>query len=576
MKKVVFYLVFFIFCITGCRRPQPTGKEVRVRLMQDPESLNPVSYTSKDAAQLINLLFQSLLTVDLADGKLKPLLAEEMPLIERKDTLTLITYTIRPEAAWTNGSPVTATDVAFSLKVRKCPLVNNEKVRPDYEFILDLIPDKSNPKKFTLVCGQYSPEHLLLSGDFFVMPAYLFDPQNQLGSFTLPQFANNFDALAAESAIQQFADRFNSADFTRNPKYLQGSAGYVLEKWTTGQRLTFKRKEDWWGTNLKAPETGYITARPDQIAFRIIPDNAAALVSLKNKQLDVWQNIPASVFTQIQKDKEISEAYNFSSPQTYTFVYLGLNGRSDKLADKVTRQALAQLVNTDELINVVQHKLAVKTVGPVSPLQKEYYNGGITPYSYNPAEAEKLLRAAGWQKNGTGWAKKVRNEMVPLTLSISYNASNSEFANMALLFQQAAAKAGIPVTLQPQESGLFTQNLKGGNFEVFIRSLTGNPFVYNFKPILHTESIGPDGLNYTGFGTPESDRLIEALYNPDSEKEKNENLKRLQAILHEESNLVFLFFLRDRIAVNKQFSDTKISGIKPGYDVSAFKSAEAD
>lgn len=575
MRKYLFYLVIFIWCITGCRRPQPSGNEVRVRLMQDPESLNPVSYTSKDAAQLINLLFQSLLSVDLADGKLKPLLAEEMPQIERKDTLTLITYTLRPEAVWDNGSPVTAADVAFSLKVRKSPLVNNEKVRPDYEFIYDLIPDESNPKKFTLVCGQYLPEHLLLSGDFFVMPAYLFDPQGLLTPFTLPQMQQQHEALASEPAIQQFAQRFNSADFTRNPKFLQGSAGYALEKWTTGKSLHFKRKPDWWGNNLKK-SLSQLTAKPSQITFRVMPDNAATLVALKNKQLDVWQNIPASVFTRIRKDPAISKAFNFYSPQTYSFVYLGLNSQSDKLSDKATRQALAHLLNLDDLIRIVQQSLAVKTIGPVSPLQTQYYNADLEPYAYNLAAAEKLLQSAGWQKSGSGWAKKVRNETVPLTLRLSYNASNSEFAQIALVFQQAAAKIGIPVTLQPQESGLFSASLKQGEFEVFIRSLTGNPFVYNFKPILHTSAIGPDGLNYTGFGNPESDRLIEELYHADTEEEKQQHLKKLQAILHEESNLIFLFFLRDRMAISKRFTNHKISGIKPGYDVSAFISSETE
>ena len=575
MRKIVLYLVFFIWCITGCRHPKPSGNEVRIRLLQDPESLNPVNYTSKDAFHLGNLLFQSLLTVDLADGKLKPLLAEQMPLIEQQDTLTLYTYTIRPEAEWANGSPVTAADVAFSLKVRKCPLVNNEKFRPDFEFIYDLKTDSPDSRKFTLVCRNAAPEHLLLTGDFSILPAYLFDPQGLLKSFTLPQLDENFDALAENSAIQQFAERFNAPEFARNPAYLQGSAGYLIEKWTTGQTLSFKRKPKWWGN--KVPEAkSWLTAKPEQVTFKIVPDNAAALVALKNKQLDVWQNIPAPVFDQLRADAKLKTQFQFFTPQTYTFAYIGLNSRSDKLSDKLTRQALACLVNPDELVRLTQHNLAVKTIGPVSPADKQYYNSAIQPYPFSPEETEKLLKAAGWHKNSTGWSRKVRNVEVPLILELSYNAANSEFNSIALLYQQAAGKVGIPIVLKPEEGGLFTKNLKQGNFEMFIRTLNGNPFVFNFKPILHTSAIGPDGLNYTGFGTPESDRLIENLYQATTEDAKIRDLKRLQEILHDESNLLFLFFYRDRIAVSSKFQNLKISGIKPGYDVSAFSPVPAE
>jgi peptide/nickel transport system substrate-binding protein len=575
MRKIVLYLVLFIWCITGCRRPQPSGNEVRIRLLQDPESLNPVNYTSKDAFHLGNLLFQSLLTVDLADGKLKPLLAEQMPLIEQKDTLTLYTYTIRPEAEWANGSPVTAADVAFSLKVRKCPLVNNEKFRPDFEFIYDIKTDSPDSRKFTLVCRNAAPEHLLLSGDFSILPAYLFDPEGLLKPFTLPQLDENFDALAENTAIQQFATRFNAPDLTRNPAYLQGSAGYLLEKWTTGQTIRFKRKTDWWGRKVSSA-TAWLTANPEQITFKIIPDNAAAMVALKNKQLELWQNIPAPAFDQLRNDPELKKQFQFFTPQTYSFVYIGLNSRSDKLSDNITRQALAHLLNLDEIIKVTQRDLAVKTIGPVSPADKAYYNSGIQPYAYSTSLAEKMLKLAGWQKNGTGWSRKVRNQVVPLTLDLSYNAANSEFYSIALLVKQAAAQADITVNLKPEEGGLFSKNLKQGNFEMFIRSLTGNPFVFNFKPILHTAAIGPDGLNYTGFGTPESDRIIEDLYQAMNEETKIRDLKSLQEILHEESNLLFLFFYRDRIAVSKQLSNLKISGIKPGYDVSAFTPAPAE
>ncbi|HSI91772.1 MAG TPA: ABC transporter substrate-binding protein, partial [Adhaeribacter sp.] len=437
----------------------------------------------------------------------------------------------------------------------------------------DLRPDPEDPKKFTLICSDYSPEHLLLSGDFFVLPAYLFDPEGLLQPFTLPQLAQQFDALTKDPAIQQFAENFNSARFTRDHDFLKGSAGYLLDRWETGQQVSFVRKTNWWGNDLPNPQS-HLTANPQKIDFLIKPDDAAALIALKNGQLDVWQNIPAMVFEQLRNDAATKADFQFFTPQTYTFAYLGFNGRLPKLAGRQTRQALAHLLDLDAIIALTQQNLAARTIGPVSPEDKAYYHSGIKPYNYNLSRAETLLQQDGWQKNAMGWQRKTQEGPEVLTLALSYSGSNSEFEAIALVFQQAAAKIGIPVTLKPLESGVFTKELKQGDFDLFLRSMTGNPFVFNFKPILHTSSIGPDGLNYTGFGTAKSDAIIEELYGSNAEARKTELLKRLQEILHQESNLAFLFFKRDRIAVHKRFSNLKISGIKPGYDVSAFEVKE--
>ncbi len=570
MKKVWGFITLLLLLLSGCRRPQPAGNEVRIVLTQDPESLNPVSYSGKNAAQLINLLFQSLLTVDLADGKLKPLLAEDLPEVIKKDTVSWFTYRIREEAAWANGQPVTAADVAFTLKVIKAPLVNNEKISPDFEFIRDIQFDPKDPKKFTLVCAAFAPEFQLLSGDFFVLPQYLFDKENLLGSFTLPQLTRNFDALATDPKLQAFAAKFNSADFTRNPQFLNGSAGYELASWKTGQLIQFKRKENWWGNKI-SETTPQLTANPEKISFRIIADNAAALLAFKKKQLDVWSNIPVPVFKQLQTQKSIRETYNFFTPQTANVVYFGLNARNPKFSDKETRQALAHLFDLKNIIKLTQGNLATPAIGPISPLDKLHYNSGIQPYDFDLGEAENLLKKAGWQKNATGWRRKTNGQELQLTVEVNYSAGNSEYETIALIFQQAAGKVGIPVAIQPLEGGLVTKKLKQGEAEGFIRFLSGNPFVYNFRPFFHTESIGPDGLNYAAFGNSETDKIIEELYNTQNEKRKTELLFTLQAALHSESNLVFLYFQRDRLAVQKRFTNLKISGIKPGYDVSAFQ-----
>lgn len=568
IRKKIGNLLFLLFFICACSGRQQSP-ELRVRLAQDPESLNPVQYNNVVATQVLSLLYQSLLVVDLETRQYQPLLVEALPKPEIRGEQTFYTFQLRPEAKWDNGQPITGADVAFSLKVIHSPGLQNQRLKSFFGFVRDVRPDAANPRRFTLVCGKYIPDEILQVEQFAVLPEYLVDPRGLLRPFTYRQLAEQADSLAQDPALQAFAKWFNSDRFTRNKDFLKGSGGYELREWQTGQLVALQKKQHWWGDQVR-PALPYLTAKPESILFRVIPDNATALLALRNAQLDVLADLPVAAYQQLARDSAFTRQYRLFSPATYDFTYIGLNGRHPKLADARTRQALAHLLDVDKIMQATQSGFATRTIGPINPSDTRYYNRQLKPFAYDTARAQALLQAAGWEKQSQGWRKKIKGRWEPLRLTLNYKAGNTEFENIALIFQQAAASIQIPVTIQPVEGLLLTNNLKNHQFEVFIRYLSGNPFFFNFKPILHTESAAPGGGNYTGFGTPESDRLIDQINLTEDSKNRARLLQRLQAILQQESNLVFLYFNKDRLAVHKRFTNLKVSGIKPGYDLSAF------
>lgn len=569
MRQKTFLFFYFFLILSFCSQPQRQPDEVRVRLAVDPETLNPVSYVNAQGLQLINLLFQSLLGPDLADNELKPILAEAIPLIEQKEDSTYISYTLREEAEWADGKPVTAEDVAFTLKVIKAPLLNNERLRPQLEFIKNIRIDSSNSRKFTLICDGFTPEMELLSGDYFILPSHIYDPEGLLTPFSLEAISENPSELEKAKQLQQFAQLFNSADFARNKHYLTGSGGYELEHWVSGQSVILKRKENWWGKNTGSAAS-YLTANPERINFQIIPDNTTALLALKNKQLDVLEDIAAVEFDQLKQDREFLQEYNLYAPDAFELVYAGLNSRNSKFSDKRVRQALFHLLDTEDLIKVTHQGYATPTVGPIPPSQKEFYHSNLQGYSYDPQKAIDLIKAAGWIREENGWFRNIDGRKQQLTVDIIYRAGNTVFENSALVFQQSAAKAGISVTLQALEGGMVSKKLKAHDFDMFLRSLHGNPFVFNFKPMLHTSFASLGGANYTGFGTAESDQMLDAVNTSENTAAKAKYLKRLQEIIKEEATFLPLYYQKDKLAIHKRFGNTKVSGLKPNYDVSSF------
>lgn len=570
MRKIYTALTCFLFLfLTFCSQPERAPEEVRVRLAADPETLSPVSYSNAGALQIVNLLFQSLLSTDLGTDEIKPFLAEEMPTVERQDSITLYTYTIREEAEWTNGSLVTAVDVAFTLKVAKAPLLNNESLKPQLEFIQDIKIDKDNPRRFTFVCSGYAPEMELLTGDFFILPAYLYDPENLLQHIQVSALNGNISELENDEKLKTFAAKYNSPNFGRDPKLLQGSGGYTLENWENGKYLTLTRKRDWWGNNTS--NTQHLTAIPQRVSFQVIPDITTALLALKNRQIDVLESIPTAEFKQLKQQSAFLKDYALHTPDAYEFVYAGINTRQPKLSDKRTRQAIAYLLDAKSAMKVTQDNYATQTVGLIPPSVSEFYNNSIQPYTLDLAKAANLLRAAGWQQEQEGWFKTISGKKEKLTINVIYRAGSISYENAANILQQNAAQIGILVQVQGMESSLLSSKSKQHDFDLFFRSLGGNPFVFNFKPLLHTAYANEGGLNYTGFGTDESDRILDKVNSTvTSRQEMASLLKRLQEIMHEEAAFIPMYYIKERIAIHRRFTNAKISGLKPNYDVSAF------
>lgn len=564
-------LLLLLIFLVSCKPVSDQTFEVRVRLPQDPETLNPVNYTNVYGLQIIHLLFQTLLRTEDLDGQLRPLLAASLPEIVHKDSLTYLTYQIRQEAIWDNTTPVTAQDVAFSMKLIKCPLVNNEKMQMRYESVQDVILSNTNPGEVTFVCSRFAPNLDRLTGDLFIVPAYLFDPKGLLSPFSLSDLIIHADSLTRHASIIAFAEWFNTGKFSRDESILRGSGGYQLSEWKTGRQVVVQKKRQWWAEKL-SNKPDYLTANPARINFQVIPENMTAVLSLKSGALDVYGNVPATKFLQLTQNEAMQQKYNFFTPETYDFTYMGINSRLEKFADRKTRQAIAHLLDVDNMIRVTQQSFAVRTIGPVKP-GDHHYNTLVPLYNYSVKKAIELLQSAGWKKEDNQWVRIVEEERIALTINLQYKAGNSDYENIALIFKQAAAKAGIPVDIQAMEGSALGNNLRAHRFEVFIRSLSGGPAEYDFKPILHSESAAINGYNYTGFGTTESDSLITAINEASQPELKARYLKRFQQILYEEATIIFLFVLKNRIAVHKRLHNTTISTSKPGYDVSAFTQA---
>ena len=553
-----------VVLLGGCGSRPRSRSSIRIRWAHDPETLEPMDSHNQEAIDANTLLHLGLLQVDPQSLQPLPVLAEQLPEVwYLPDSLMTLHYQLRPQARWDDGQPVLATDVAFSLKLMSCPGLPNEIVRSQFAFVRTITADSLNPRGFTLSCQGHSSDFILASGDFAILPEARLDPHHRLRRYTLRALHRLPATQTSDTALLALSRAYQALSPGQHPERIPGCGPYQLTGWQKDRQLTFRRKTGWWADHLaQAPLP--LQARATQLEYLIIPEATTALLALRRGDLDVYPQVPARDFARLRATA--AEAVRCYVTPSHDVVTAGFNTRHPALADAGTRRALSRLFDAAGLLQATQMGEGRRSVGIISPLSVANYNDSLSLVPFAPAETARLLRLAGWQQAGGSMGQWHRPGSPPspaLALTVRYRAEDDVMATIALQFRAAAQTQGIAVQLRPTESGQFAATLRAGDFDMYLRPLKGNPFVFNFMPLLHSSAIGEGNL--TGFGTPASDRLIEALATADSPSRRAYLLRRFQALLQRESPLVPLFFLPNRVAAARNLTGLHVSSLKPGY-----------
>lgn len=572
VSKKFIALALAALVLYGCVNKN-NKNEVVLHELSDTDMLNPTNYQSAEAGYITGQIFQVLWGTNPKTLELEPVLAKALPEEKYDSATNLLTYTaeIREEAKWDNGQPVTAKDIAFSIKLHKAPVINNEHNRPYFELISDVIFYPENPRKFTIVCNKKYILAKSVSGSFPVIPQYIYDPKNLMDKFSIKDINENFAQVQEDLTMKEFATEYNSEKFQRDSGYIVGSGPYAFEKWVTGQKIILKKKKDWWGDKFNS-EYAY-QAFPDRLVYQIIKDMTGALTALKGKRLDVMQGIkPKDFVEQLKPSEEINKNFTLNTPLSMSYTYFGINMRNPKFEDVRVRKALAHLTDVEKIIHVIGYDLGKRVNGPINPYKKGAFNDTITPYDYSIEKAKALLADAGWKdSNGNGTIDKVLNgQLTEFNITFTYNSGNDTRRDAALIFKEACRKVGINVDVVPQEWAIYIDNQTKHNFEMYYGAWAGSPTPDDPKQIWHTESFN-NGSNYVYFGNAETDKLIEDIRSELNEEIRNDLYRKFQVAVHDAVPYIFIWSPTEKIAISKRFTNTETFIVRPGFNEAAFK-----
>jgi peptide/nickel transport system substrate-binding protein len=542
----------------------------------DADHLHPYNSINATKTWIHQYVHCYLLRNDLINLTVIPDLAASMP--DTSADLLRYTYTLRRDATWDDGSPITVDDVVFSMKAAKCPLTNNPNAKTYINQLKTIEADAADPQKFTLVMKEVYIQNVIFVTDFPIIQRTFYDPGNVLANYTFEQFDDQKFSETASADIVAWSNDFNNvAKYGNDPAYIKGAGPYQVKEWNRGQSLILQKKQNHWTSKLENP-TPYECAYPEKIIFKINSDDNSAMLELRSQAIDVSTWITTASLLELQKDPAFNGNYNSRFTDMYSYNYIAMNTKPDGIQHKRffddvrVRRAMAHLTPSDEIIQTIAYGKGLRQVSCVSPLKPEYANE-LPLISYDVEAAKKLLDEAGWiDTDGDNIRDKVVDgEKIQFSFNLGYMTTQKVVADMAKIISDAMYKAGVKANLKPYESGLLYEETRQHHFDMTMGAWAGNSLPEDFTQLWHTSQWANNGSNFSGFGNAESDALIDSLKVTLDVPTRVRMIKRLQKMIYDEQPYIFMYQGMKRNVIHKRFGNQYMTFERPNVVLNYYR-----
>lgn len=385
-----------------------------------------------------SLLYASLVTVD-DKGVPTPELAESWDVSD--DQLTY-TFHLRKDLKFSDGSPLTADDVAFTWTIQYDKSYDGSSQLPS----LNVKGGKAYKEGTSTA----------IEGIKVIDPQTISVTLEQPNATALVQLGSNVLSKAYYGKDYKFGDLEYIKKLHEKPL---GDGPYKLEKFIPGQEVRFVANEN------------YFKGKPKTEHF-----------IYKTTEGDVWQfvetgEVDYASFSATEENIEKLKALGFVNIIPYTpstYGYLQVNLKHEQLKDKLVRQAIVYGLDRQSIyVDAAQGAGSIANI-PASPISWSYTEEGINPYKYDPEKAKQLLDEAGWTVGAGGIREKDGKP-----LSIHYLGSKSKNTDIFIAVAKENFEA-LGIDFQPEVFADFNSlvsKVEGGDYDLvsFSTSMLTDP-----------------------------------------------------------------------------------------------------
>ena len=515
--------------------PAHAKDELVVAMTQMPGTWNPI-ISSMLAKSLISNMTARPLTAFDAEWKLVCLACTELPTVENGKARVIdlpdgkrgmeIDFELR-DLRWGDGVPVTTKDVAFTLEVGRHPLSGVASAE-GYKRVLKL--DIKDDRRFTTTIDRVTFDYN--SSGLMLLPAHIEKPI--------------FEANPAEYRNKTAFDTQ-----TTNPGLAFGP--YRIVEVMPGSRITLEQNPTWTG------EKPYFK----RIVVKIIENTAALEANLLSGSVDyVLGELGLSLDQAIAFEKRHGTKYNVVYKPALIWEHIDVNLDNKLLADKRVRQAMLLAIDRKAMSEKLFDGKQPIAHGGISELDP-MFSPGARQYGYDPAEAKKLLDAAGFSTIRNNVRQNAAGER--LSIELGTTAGNRVRELVAQVIQSQLRQVGIDVRIKAEPPRIFfdvmgKRNFSGLGMYAWVQRPGGVP-----RSTLHSKEIptaenGWSGQNYPGYANPKMDQALD-----DAERELLVEKRRgyfaeIQNIAADDLPSLPLFFRVDPFVIPKALKGVTPTG----------------
>jgi peptide/nickel transport system substrate-binding protein len=483
--------------------------------------LNPMLDWNNPADRDINrLIFSGLMKFD-SHGLPQPDLAEAWG---TSPDGTLYNFSIRPNAIWHDGQPVTTDDVIFTVEMIK----SNGSLFPQdikdlwSQIVIKRFDDKTLQFKLP---EPFAP--FLDYATFGVLPKHLLESVS--------------------------ADQLAAAEFNLKPI---GTGPYKFSQlMTSGGQIT--------GVVLVV-NNDYYLQKPfiEQFVFRFYPDSSSAFDAYQQGQVLGISQLTNDVLQQALEKSTLS-VYSSRLPQL-GLVFLNLNNPSVQfLQNEKIRQALMLGVNRNNIVSHIMRGQAIVADGPILPGSWAYYNE-IQHYDYDPDAAVVLLNGEGYVISAGSGDVRAKDGQ-PLTFTLVH-PDDIIHTQIAQAIQSDWALIGVRIDLQsvPYDS-MVNDFLTTRNYQAVLADLntarTPDPDPYLFWH--QSEATG--GQNYSQWDNRTASEFLESARTAADFESRARLYRNFQVVFAKEMPSLPLYYPVYSYGVDAQVQGVQVA---PMYDIS--------
>jgi peptide/nickel transport system substrate-binding protein len=326
---------------TASKGSSANGGNLTFARIADPQTIDPSAAIDTESIWTSLLMYECLYTVTPNGHSTMPWLATGHDISTDQRTWT---FHLRPGVKFSDGSPLTAQDVKFTIE---------RSMKGPNAYILSAIDGIDAPDAATVVVHTTHPWGPLL-GDI-----------SMYSNAILP---NN---LRGETAGQFFQHPIGTGPFT-------------LKSWTKGQQMVLAKNSHYW-----QPHKPHL----DTVTFTTVPDSNGRVLQLRGGQADIIEAPPFSSVSTLQGTSGIKVDL---FPSTL-ITFIGLNEKKPQFADVHVRRAISYAIDRAAIIKDVLFGHGTPAASSFSPAWP-FYNAATPKLWYDPSTAKRELAMSSFPK----------------------------------------------------------------------------------------------------------------------------------------------------------------------------------